>query len=114
MVSKQEPRARDRRRRPKLTFFSTRIRRYNGLTQGAIQCPDAPETCAAPLTWYPQLSEPLGAPLGPAVRSGSTWRRQFEHASVLLDLDTPDNSGVVFSGAAGAARVAVAAAATAV
>ena len=105
MVSKQEPRARDRRRRPNLTFFSTRIRRYNGLTQGAIQCPDAPETCAAPLEWYPQLSEPLGAPLGPAVRSGSTWRRQFEHASVLLDLDTPDNSGVVFSGAAGAAAV---------
>jgi hypothetical protein len=79
---------------------------WYGLNQGAIQCPTAPESCAAPLAWYPQLTQPLGAPLGPAVRAGNVWRREFEHASVLLDLGEPENSGVVF-----AATPAVAAAA---
>jgi hypothetical protein len=99
---------------------------YDGLTQGAIQCPEAPESCAAPLQWfvyfapraalaapltsprllpisfpasvrYPQLFLPLGAPLGPAVRTGSAWSRSFAHASVLLDLVDTNASGVTFT-----------------
>ena len=70
---------------------------YNGITQGAIQCPDAPESCAAPLDWYPDLSAPLGPPLGPASRTGNVWTRSFQHAHVVLDVDNPDASSVVFA-----------------
>lgn len=32
---------------------------YNGLSQGAIECPSSPESCAAPTPWYPELFSPL-------------------------------------------------------
>jgi len=69
---------------------------YDGFTQGAIACPQAPETCAAPAGWYPQLEQPLGPPAGPAVRAGNVWTRHFLHATSVLDLDAPGNSGVTF------------------
>jgi len=37
--------------------------------------------------WRPEFDRPLGPPKGEAVRDGWTYRRQFEHASVLVDLE---------------------------
>ena len=34
----------------------------------------------------PEFSRPLGAPKGPAVKTGWTYRRDFEHASVMVDI----------------------------
>jgi len=38
--------------------------------------------------WYPEFDKPLGAPKGEAVRKGWTYQREFEHASVFVDLET--------------------------
>ena len=67
---------------------------YNGFTQGAVSCPDAPSTCAAPSPWYPDLGAPLGPPQGRASRVKGTnlWTRAFAHANVTLNLDDPDAS----------------------
>ncbi len=35
---------------------------------------------------YPEFHKPLGPPRGPALRNGYTYTREFEHASVYLDL----------------------------
>lgn len=40
------------------------------------------------LDWHPEFDKPLGAPRGAAVRDGWTYTRQFEHASVFIDLET--------------------------
>ena len=48
--------------------------------------------------WYPDLKKPLGKPLGPRVETSPyVWDRQFEHASVHLDLNRPNASKVVFT-----------------
>ena len=39
------------------------------------------------LDWYPELDKPLGNPKGDAVREGWTFRRDFQHASVFVDLE---------------------------
>ena len=39
------------------------------------------------LDWYPQFDKPLGAPKGDAVQTGWTFRREFQHASVFVDLE---------------------------
>jgi|SaaInlStandDraft_1057018.scaffolds.fasta_scaffold05492_6 hypothetical protein len=39
------------------------------------------------LGWYPEFDQPLGPPKGDAVRDGWTFRREFEHASVLVDVE---------------------------
>jgi hypothetical protein len=36
--------------------------------------------------WYPEFDKKLGAPKGEAAREGMTYRRDFEHASVFVDL----------------------------
>jgi hypothetical protein len=36
--------------------------------------------------WYPEYDKPLGKPNGPANRDGFVFTREFEHASVRLDL----------------------------
>ena len=69
---------------------------YNGLVQGAIACPQAPQSCASPPGWYPDLDRPLGAPVGPATRAGNIWTRHFAHATSFLNLDEPDASNVTF------------------
>lgn len=74
---------------------------YNGLAQGAVRCPQAPTSCAAPEEWYPELSQPMGAPLGPPVRVGNTFTRDFEHARSVLNLDAPWNSTVTFFSVSG-------------
>ena len=52
-------------------------------------CPDG---------FYPQLKCPLGAPLGPAAKVGSTWRymyqREFGSATVTVDLHDRAATGV--------------------
>ena len=37
--------------------------------------------------WYPEFDKPLGPPLGDAIRNGWTYQREFEHASVFVDLE---------------------------
>jgi len=37
--------------------------------------------------WYPEFDRPLGPPKGDAVRAGWTFRREFAHASVFVDLE---------------------------
>lgn len=37
--------------------------------------------------WYPEFDKPLGPPKGGAVRKGWTYTREFEHASVFVDLE---------------------------
>jgi hypothetical protein len=37
--------------------------------------------------WYPEFDKPLGPPKGDAVRQGWTYRRDFAHASVSVDLE---------------------------
>ena len=36
---------------------------------------------------HPEFERPLGAPKGPAVRAGYAYTREFEHASVFVDLE---------------------------
>ncbi|RMG38448.1 MAG: hypothetical protein D6725_07125 [Planctomycetota bacterium] len=36
--------------------------------------------------WYPEFDKPLGPPRGDAIRAGWTFRREFAHASVFVDL----------------------------
>ena len=38
--------------------------------------------------WYPEFDKPLGAPKGDAKRDGFKYTREFEHASVFVDLET--------------------------
>ena len=38
--------------------------------------------------WYPEFDKPLGAPKGDATRDGFKYTREFEHASVFVDLET--------------------------
>ena len=45
------------------------------------------------MTHPPEYDRPLGAPKGPAVRSGYTYTREFTHASVELDIEK--QSGVI-------------------
>lgn len=64
---------------------------------GILACPDDTEKCPAPPEWYPDLDRPLGTPLGPRERvEDYVWRRQFEHASVWVDLRRPNASKVTF------------------
>ncbi len=37
--------------------------------------------------WYPEFDKPLGAPKGDAVQTGMTFKREFKHASVFVDVE---------------------------
>lgn len=50
-----------------------------------------------PAGFYTEAKCPLGKPLGPATRSGLTYMRKFEHASVFADLSNRTASKVVFT-----------------
>ncbi|RMF93448.1 MAG: hypothetical protein D6741_13645 [Planctomycetota bacterium] len=39
---------------------------------------------------YPELEHPLGPPVGDVQRSGTTFRREFRHASVFVDVKTKE------------------------
>ena len=53
-----------------------------------------------PADFFPQASCKLGAPAGPyeRVAGTSTYKRQFAHASVFVDLTNRTNSRVTFIG----------------
>lgn len=38
--------------------------------------------------WYPEFDKPLGTPKGDATRMGWTYRREFAHASVFVNLES--------------------------
>ena len=40
------------------------------------------------LEWYPELDKKLGKPLADSTQSGWTLTREFEHASVWVNLET--------------------------
>ncbi|MEO1857736.1 MAG: putative glycoside hydrolase, partial [Rubritalea sp.] len=40
------------------------------------------------LEWYPEFEKPLGPPKGNAVRKGWTFQREFQHASVSVNVET--------------------------
>jgi hypothetical protein len=85
-----------------LTVAQTNVFWFYGSTWysqsgGFIPCPEAPESCRAPPEWYPDLNKPLGKPLGPRKAMGKyVWHREFEHASVVLNLMVPNASKVTF------------------
>ena len=56
------------------------------MNAGWVTCPSAPDSCTAPDNWYPEFDRPLGNALGQAVRNGTVYTREFEHASVYVDL----------------------------
>ena len=56
---------------------------------GWYPSPSRPNSTLAPPDWYPELSAKLGHPKGPASCGGDAkleWTRDFEHASVYVDL----------------------------
>ena len=57
---------------------------YN-VEDGYIPCKAGVE-CAMPSEWYPEFTRPLGPPKGAALQNGTIWTREFEHASVYVDL----------------------------
>ena len=68
------------------------------LHQGFVPCPEAPESCACPPDFYPSLKKKLGKPLSERKLVGHyQWRREFMHATVFLDLVTPQNSSITWS-----------------
>jgi hypothetical protein len=74
---------------------------------GYIACPDDLDSCAAPSEWYPDLNKPLGKPLGERKPVGAyIWTREFEHATVHLDLNQPNASRVTFKSNTGAVQAA--------
>ncbi|HET6444365.1 MAG TPA: putative glycoside hydrolase, partial [candidate division Zixibacteria bacterium] len=42
------------------------------------------------LTRFPEFDKPLGPPKGPAVQDGYKYTREFESASVFLDIETKE------------------------
>jgi hypothetical protein len=70
---------------------------YNGITQGVVTCPEAPESCAGPAAWYPDLAKPLGPPLAKASRVGNIYTRTYQHATSVLNLDNPDQSHITWN-----------------
>jgi len=67
--------------------------------QGFMPCPDRPNSCALGDSFYADyLKKPLGSPKGLRKKvSAYKWTREFEHATVTLDLNNPlGGSGIVF------------------
>ena len=58
---------------------------FYDIDDGYIPCKAGVE-CAMPSEWYPEFTRPLGPPKGAALQNGTIWTREFEHASVYVDL----------------------------
>ena len=52
--------------------------------------------CTAPDEWYPELKKPIGKPLGAAVKHGTVYTREFEHATAFVDLSDRRKSKVTW------------------
>ena len=55
------------------------------LEDGYIPC-HGKAVCGMPDEWFPEFSKPLGPPKSAAVKNGTVWTREFQHASVYVDL----------------------------
>jgi len=65
--------------------------------QGALPGSSSHTNYAAPEGWYPQLQSNLGAALGPATFDDDYFcQRDFEHASVSVDLSDPTSAVIVW------------------
>lgn len=70
---------------------------------GGVPCDIAPgmstNSCNSPneADWYPNLTKKLGAPLGNYTVNGNIYTREFEYASVYLDLDSQPATYVSFA-----------------
>ena len=69
---------------------------FYGVQSGWAPCPDDPGACLAPAHWYEDLGRPLGKPLGPATKDGTTYTRKFEHAVAFVDLKDRRKSKVTW------------------
>jgi len=79
------------------TWFTQAV--WYEVHQGFVPCDDAPDTCALASSFYADyLKRPLGAPRGRRVKVGPyQWTREFEHATVTLDLTSPlEGTSIVF------------------
>ena len=68
---------------------------YN-IEDGYIPCKAGVE-CGMPSEWYPEFTRPLGSPKAAATRQGTVWTREFEHASVYVDLAYRSASRITWS-----------------
>lgn len=75
---------------------------YN-IEDGYIPCP-AEYECGMPSKWYPEFSRPIGEPKGPATTdpTRTIWTREFQHASVFVDLRNRSASKIYWQPTVGA------------
>eukprot|EP00117_Sycon_ciliatum_P021279 scpid75440/ scgid18700/ len=66
------------------------------IEDGYIPCKAGVE-CGMPSEWYPEFTRPLGPPKAAATRQGTVWTREFEHASVYVDLANRSASRVTWN-----------------
>ena len=79
------------------TWFSQAV--WYADFQGFMPCSNAPQTCTFDPSFYGNyLKKPLGPPKGKRVKVGAyRWVRQFESATVTLDLTKPlDGTSITF------------------
>eukprot|EP00117_Sycon_ciliatum_P030280 scpid75107/ scgid23912/ len=69
---------------------------FYGIADGHIPCKAGVE-CGMPSEWYPEFTRPLGPPKAAATRQGTVWTREFEHASVYVDLANRSASRVTWN-----------------
>ena len=69
---------------------------FYSVEDGYIPCKAGVE-CAMPSEWYPEFTRPLGPPKGAALQNGTIWTREFEHASVYVDLRDRTASRITWS-----------------
>jgi hypothetical protein len=70
--------------------------RFYDLESGYAPCDDRPDRCLAPDGWFPEYSNYLGPPKGPAVQDGTVWTREFDGASVYVDLSNRSLSKITW------------------
>lgn len=66
------------------------------LMQGYIPCPETPGGCDCPDDFFPSLHKRIGSPLTPPTWSGFECRREFEHASVYVDVSKVESASIVW------------------
>ena len=75
------------------------LMRLQDIESGYAPCDDNRTLCLAPDGWHPAFSKHLGQPHGPAIQSGvngTMWTREFEGASVYIDLTNRSASRITW------------------